>query len=152
MKTQRRRQGFSLIELLVVVFMLAVGLTSVSTLFVAGIVSSRKAERMSAAVNATRKEMERMRSSGFAGCTVNSAIFPPEKGYDIIAENVDGTGQVGFSVPGLPSGEGTIDVTYYDSGAGIYPNLKDIAVQVRWQGGTPMEGTFTLHTLVANHP
>jgi len=147
-----KARGFTLIELLVVVFILAVGLTSVSALFVAGTVSARKAQRISAAVNAAQQQLERLRSSGFSGCIADPEVFKSEAGYTILHQNADMTGQVGFSVPALPNGQGVINIAFYNSGAGIYPNLKDLTVTLTWTGGAGTGGTTRLQTLIANRP
>jgi len=148
----RRARGFTLIEMMVVVFILAVGLTSVSALFIAGVLSGRKAERINGATNSVQQQVERLRSAGFSGCTVDPEIFTSEDGYTIIQQNSDGTGRIGFSVPALPNGQGTIDIAYYDTGSGAYPNLKDITITVTWTGGKPTGGTTVFQTLVANRP
>ena len=149
---RRKTKGFSLVELLAAVFILGVGLTSVSTLFVAGLISSRKAQRISGAVNATQQQMERLRSAGFSGCAADPDIFKSEDGYSILEQHADLTGRIGFGVPDLPNGQGVIDIELYDSGAGVYPNLKDVTVTVTWSGGGPTSGTTVLQTLIANRP
>ncbi|UCC69660.1 MAG: prepilin-type N-terminal cleavage/methylation domain-containing protein [Armatimonadota bacterium] len=148
----KQTRGFGLIELLVVVFILAVGLTSVSALFVAGTISTRKAERINTALNAAQQQVERLRSAGFSGCVADPEIFTSLDGYTILQQNPDMTGQIGFAVPELAGGQGTIDVAFYDSGAGVYPNLKDITVTVIWTGGAGTSGTTLLQTLIANRP
>jgi len=151
MKTRRTR-GFTLIEMMVVVFILAVGLTSVSALFIAGLVSGRKAERINAATNAVQQQLERLRSAGFSGCSVDPDIFQSADGYSIVQQNDDGTGQIDFVVPELPNGQGTIDIAYYDTGSGAYPNLKDITITVEWTGGKPTGGRTVFQTLIGNRP
>ena len=147
-----RRSGFTLIELMAVVFILAVGLTSVSALFIAGLVSGRKAERLSAATNAVQQQIERLHSAGFSGCIVDPDIFGSGEGYSIVTQNDDGTGRIGFTVPQLPGGQGTIDIAFYNDGTGYYPNLKDITITVAWTGGKPTGGTTVFQTLIANRP
>jgi prepilin-type N-terminal cleavage/methylation domain-containing protein len=147
-----KARGFSLIELLVVVFILAVGLTSVSALFVAGTISTRKAQRISTATNAALQQLERIRSAGFSGCVADADVFTTEDGYTILEQNPDMTGQIGFAISDLPSGQGTIDIAFYTSGAGVYPNLKDVTVTVTWAGGAGTGGTTRLQTFVANRP
>lgn len=152
MPRTRRTNGFTLLELLAVVFILATGLTAVSALFIAGLVSARKAERMSAATNAMLQQVERLRSAGFAGCTVDPDIFSAADGYTITQQHDDGTGQITFPVAELPNGAGTIDIAYYDGSEGVHPNLKDVTVTVSWTGGRPTGGTTIFRTLVANRP
>ncbi|MBN1459138.1 MAG: prepilin-type N-terminal cleavage/methylation domain-containing protein [Armatimonadetes bacterium] len=152
MITRRQSGGFTLIEVMAVVFILAVGLTAVSGLFITGLVSSRKAERLNAATNAVQQQMERLRSAGFSGCSVDPDIFSSDEGYSIVQQNDDGTGQIGFAVPELPGGTGTIDIAFFDPGSGSYPNLKDITITVSWTGGKPTGGTTVFQTLVANRP
>jgi len=138
--------------MMVVVFILAVGLTSVSALFIAGLVSGRKAERINAATNAVQQQLERLRSAGFSGCSVDPDIWTSEDGYTILEQNADLTGRIGFAVPELPNGQGEIAIDFYDSGSGVYPNLKSASVAVTWLGGGPTGGTTVLRTLIANRP
>lgn len=150
--TGRRARGFTLIELLAAVFVLAIGLTSVSTLFVAGINSNHKAERLSLAVNAAQRELERLHSAGFSGCIVDAEVFGSDEGYTIITQNSDKTGQVGFSIPDEPLMTGVIDIAYYTGSTGIYPNLKNVTVTVTSTGGGLTAGTTVMNTLIANRP
>jgi prepilin-type N-terminal cleavage/methylation domain-containing protein len=152
MGMRKRREGFTLIELLAVVFILAVGLISVSALFVAGIISSRKAERLGAATNAVQQQLERLRSTGFSGCVVDTEIFKSEDGYTILQQNSDGTGRIGFMIPDLPEGQGEIEFAFYDTGAGVLPNLKEVTITATWAGGATTGGTTTVQTLIANRP
>lgn len=146
-----RNRGFSLIELLAVVLILGIGLTSVSMLFVAGIISSTKSRRISIASHAAQKEVERLRSAGFSGCIVDPDVFAPP-GYTIIEQQPDKTGQIGFTVPELPSGQGIIDIRTYQSASGYYPNLKNVTVTVTWEGGAATAGRTAFRTLIANRP
>lgn len=152
MITRRQSGGFTLIEVMAVVFILAVGLTAVSGLFITGLVSTRKAERLNAATNAVQQQMERLRSAGFSACSVDHEIFTATDGYSILLQNLDGTGRLGFAVPDLPGATGTIDIAFYDPGSGCYPNLKDITVTVSWTGGKPTGGTTVMQTFLANRP
>jgi len=144
--------GFSLIELMAVILLLGIGLTSVSMLFVAGIISSSKSRRISIASDAAQKQMERIRSAGFSGCIVDDEVFTPAAGYTIIEQQADKTGRVGFTVDELPGTQGIIDIRTYDGGSGYYPNLKDVTVTVTWTGGRMTHGSTALRTLVANQP
>jgi prepilin-type N-terminal cleavage/methylation domain-containing protein len=151
-RRERRRAGFSLIELIVVIFILAVGLTSVASLFIAGVVSSRQAERISAATYEAQHQMEKARALGFGNCRVDPDIFPTTDGYEIAVMNADQTGSLDFSVPQLPDGHGTLSIEYYDPGTGPYANLKVITVTVIWSGADPTSGETVLTSYLANRP
>jgi len=148
----RTPSGFTLIELLVTIVLLAIGLVALSSLFVAGIISDMKAERIQVASNRVRQELERLRSAGYSGALIHTDIFKPLDGYSITQQSADLTGTVSFSEPALPDGAGTVDIHYYDSGAGIYPNLKTISVAMSWGGGRRTQGTVRATTLLANRP
>ncbi|GEM_PF-1033223 len=151
-RPQRRSSGLSLIETLTAVFVLGVGLTSVSALFIAGVISNTKAERTSLALNAAHQQMERLRSTGFSGAVADPEIWKASDGYTILQQNPDMTGQIGFGVPELPGAEGVIDIAYYVSASGYYPNLKQTTVTVTWAGGGVTGGQAVLQTLLANRP
>ena len=147
-----RRSGFTLIELLVTTVLLALGLIALSTLFVAGIVSSMKAERIEMATNRMRQELERMRSAGYSGALIDPAVFKSTDGYTLTETHTDLTGVASFTEPSLPSGTGTVEIRYYNPGTGIYANLKRISVQVSWGGGRRTQGSVYATTLIANRP
>jgi hypothetical protein len=135
-----------------VVFILAVGLISVSALFIAGLLSSRKAQRISGALNAAQLQMERLQSAGFSGCSVDPDIFTTDEGYTILEQHADMTGAIGFPADSLPNGQGVLDIAFYSSGSGTYPNLKDVTVTVTWSGGGIAGGSTVMHALIANRP
>ena len=147
-----KRGGFSLIELLATMVIISLAMVSVSTLFIGGTISVAKAKRITAATNRAQQEMERLRSAGFAGCLIDPDVFPSASGYTIVQQYSDLTGRVGFTPSDLPGATGYIDISYYDSGAGIYPNLKTVAITITWTGGKPTRGQVQLQTFIANHP
>ena len=152
MTVRRRTRGFSLIELMVVVVILGIGLTSVSMLFATGIISNTKAERINIATHAAQKQVERLRSAGFNGCVADPEVFAAEDGYTILEQQPNLTGVIGFAVPELPSAQGTIEIRLYQAATGYYPNLKTCTATVTYPGGGPTGGTVTLQTLIANRP
>jgi len=147
-----RRSGFTLIELLVTIVILAIGLVALSTLFVAGIISDIKAERISEASNRVRQELERLRSAGYSGALIDADVFKPADGYAIIESHPDLTGRASFTEPALPASSGVVEIRYYDSGAGIYPNLKRVSATLSWGGGRRTQGAVYASTLLANRP
>jgi prepilin-type N-terminal cleavage/methylation domain-containing protein len=147
-----RRSGFTLIELLVTTVLLAIGLIALSTLFVAGIISDTKAERIQIATNRARQELERMRSAGYSGALVDATVFKPTDGYTITESNPNLTGVASFTESLLPASVGSVEIRYYDSGAGLYPNLKRVSVVLSWGGGRRTQGTVYASTLLANRP
>jgi prepilin-type N-terminal cleavage/methylation domain-containing protein len=146
------RSGFTLIELLVTTVLLALGLVALSSLFVAGIVSDMKAERIQIATNRMRQELERMRSAGYSGALIDATVFKPGDGYAITESHTDLTGVASFTEPSLPSGTGTVEIRFYNPGTGIYPNLKRVSVQLSWGGGRRTQGSVYACTLLANRP
>lgn len=146
------RRGFSLIELLAVILILALGLSAIAVLFTGAIVSNIKARRLNLAAEHAQQEMEKLRSGGFAAAVVDAEVFPSSKGYVILEQNPDRTGRVGFPVSDLPAGQGIIDIRYYVSPQGLYPNLKVVTVLAAWRGGSPTGGRVRLQTMLANHP
>jgi prepilin-type N-terminal cleavage/methylation domain-containing protein len=148
---KRSASGFSLIELIVVITLLGIGLVAVSGMFVSGVISDTKAERIARATNAAQRELERLRSAGFSGCIVHTDVFPTTS-YTIVEQYSDLTGRVRFPVSGLPSGTGTVQIGYYTSAIGTWPNLKQIAVTVSWSGARRTQGSVRMVTLIGNRP
>ena len=144
--------GFTLIELLVTIVILAVGLVALSSLFVVGIISDMKAERIQTGTDRVRQEIERLRSGGYSGALIHTDVFKPQDGYTITEAHPDLSGQVSFTESRLPASAGTVDIRYYDSGAGIYPNLKRVSVTLSWGGGRRTQGTVRASALLANRP
>jgi prepilin-type N-terminal cleavage/methylation domain-containing protein len=147
-----RQRGFSLIELLTVIAILAVGLSAIAVLFTGAIVSNIKSRRLNTASERAQQEMEKLRSADFASAVVDAEVFPSSKGYSILEQNANGTGRVGFAVSELPAGQGTIDIRHYVGPAGSYPNLKVVTVDINWSGGSTTPGTVCLQSMLANHP
>jgi len=149
----RRRDGFTLIELMVVMALLSIGLLAVSALFVCGIVSNTKARCIQIAADRVQRETERLRSVGFDSITVNNAsLFPPTAGYTMESQDEHGMGTLSFTEPSLPGSQGTIAIDYYDGGSGYLLTCKQIIVTLSWSGARRARGTVTTVLLIANRP
>jgi len=152
MRIPRRSGGFSLIELMVVIVLLGIGLVGVSAMFVSGVISDTKAERIARATNAAQRELERLRSAGFSGSIVDASVFPSSSGYTIVHQNADQTGTVSFPISGLPNGTGTITIAYYTGSNGVWPNLKQVSVTATWAGARRTQGSVAMITYIGNRP
>jgi prepilin-type N-terminal cleavage/methylation domain-containing protein len=148
----RRSAGLSLIELMIVIVLLGIGLVGVSTMFVSGVISDTKAERIARATNAAQRELERLRSAGYSGCQIDATVFPSADGYTIVLQNPNLTGTVQFPIAGLPGGTGTIQIAYYSDATGTWPNLKQVTVTATWGGARRTQGSVEMSTLIGNRP
>ena len=90
--------------------------------------------------------------SSDSGCVADPDVFRAIDGYIVNVQHSDGTGELGFTVPELPGGQGTIDIAFYNDDTGDYPNLKQLTITVSWTGGKPTGGTTVFETLIANRP
>jgi len=147
-----RYRGFSLIELLIVIAILAIGLSAIAILFTGGVVSNIKARRLNTASERAQQEMEKLRSGGFSSAIVDPEVFPASRGYTIVEQNPDRTGRIAFAVPELPGSQGNIEIRHYVGPEGLYPNLKGVTISVSWQGGSTTPGNVAFQSMLANHP
>ncbi len=123
--------GFSLIELIVTIVILAIGIVGVLTMFLCAYQSQLNAHYTMLATAAAVEKLEEMRSAGYNG--INSVTFASP-----------------FALPDLPGGVGTIAYTPFPEATS--DNLYRITVQVQWQGGRNIQGNTSVSSLVALHP
>ena len=126
---KRRSAGFTLIEIMLAVFVLALtGLVFAATVPTSQI-SRIKAAHTTYAINLAKQTIEEKRSAGYASL-------------------VPGTDEV--TVPAdLPGGSQRtrISQTPYLYG----PNVKKVEVTITWSGYRQVGGTITLNTLISDH-
>ncbi|MFO7732446.1 MAG: prepilin-type N-terminal cleavage/methylation domain-containing protein [Candidatus Aminicenantes bacterium] len=87
MKTKKKR-GFSLIEVLVGLFLVAVAVLGLAQLFLLAVANNHKADRVSTATNLAQQQIERLRSLTSEELVVVSALTLAE-GDEVIDINLD---------------------------------------------------------------
>jgi prepilin-type N-terminal cleavage/methylation domain-containing protein len=121
----RRKSGFTLVEIMLVVFVLALTAMMFAATFPTSQISRIKAAHMSYAVSLARQKIEETRSAGYSGVLVTEPVETP------LAE--------------LPGGTQRVVVTQYAS------NVKAIEVTITWSGYRKVGGSTTLVTLISDH-
>lgn len=117
--------GFTLVEVMLVVFVLALTALIFATAFPTSQISRMKAAHMSFATSLAQQTLEEKRSAGYSGLLV-------------------GTNEVSIP-PDLPNGQMTTTITQYA------PNIKKVVVTVTWSGYRKVGGRVSLATLVSDH-
>ena len=122
---RNRRSGFTLLEVLLAVFVLALTALILAAAFPTAQISRIKAAHVSYAVNLSRQTMEEKRSAGYS---------------NLLA------GTTEITVPAeLPGGQMTTIISQYS------PHIKQIEVTITWSGYRRVGGSTTLATLVSDH-
>jgi Tfp pilus assembly protein PilE len=145
--------GVTIIEVLIAAIVLGVGLVGVGSMVTYGVVSHRKAVGYTVAAARATEELERVREAGYMGAVVGTELFPANA-YTILSST-----QAQFSVSELSGGLGCVTIsddpeaqaTNPETGS-PYGNLKQIQVQVFWQGPGHFSGAYSASTLLANRP
>lgn len=130
-RNARQRDGFSLIELLVTIVVLAIGLFGVTTMFLYGMSSRQYSQYSVIGTDAADQKLEQMRSAGYNA--ISSANFPSP-----------------FPVEGLPEGEGVVTWEPYPDAASN--NQYKVTVEVSWRGGRRVSGRVVHETVISNRP
>lgn len=120
--------GFTLIECLVSIVILALGLTGVAGCLTAAMLANQKASRIQIATATVQDTIEDMRSAGFGSITYDA--YPAES-----------------DIQSLPNGHRSIEIV--DSYDGD-DRLKHIDVTVTWRSSGSAVGSVHLETIVSN--
>ena len=122
---RNRRSGFTLLEVLLAVFVLALTAIMLAAAFPTAQISRIKAAHVSYAVNLSRQTMEEKRSAGYSS---------------LLADTTE------ITVPAeLPGGQMTTTISQYS------PHIKQIEVTITWSGYRRVGGSTTLATLISDH-
>ncbi|MDH7482043.1 MAG: prepilin-type N-terminal cleavage/methylation domain-containing protein [Armatimonadota bacterium] len=120
-----KQDGFTLVEVLLVIFVLALTALILAAVFPSSQVSRIKAAHLSYAVSLAHQKVEELRSAGYSGVLVSPTVETP--------------------LPELPNGVQRITVSQYA------PNIKKIEVSITWGGYRQVQGSTNLVTLISDH-
>ena len=124
-KRIRRTAGFTLIEVMIAVFILALTALVFAATVPTSQISRIKAAHTTYAINLAKQTIAEKQSAGYAGLLA---------------------GTVEVSVPAdLPGGSQTTTITQYST------NVKKVQVDVTWSGYRQVGGDITLSTLISDH-
>lgn len=145
----RRRRGFSLVEVVFAIFMVATGASVIIATLPIATISRARADMQNKAVGFAQKELEAIRGLGYANAgasqlytygLIDSTTAVGTNTYS--ATSVDSTSYDNISRL-LPSGKATVTVVQSDI------DLRQVTVTVTWNDrGTTR--TFSVGTLIAN--
>ena len=125
LKNSKHRSGFTLVEVMLAIFVLALSALMFAATFPTSQISRIKAVHMSYATSLAQQKMEELRSAGYSGMLLGATVEIPSE---------------------LPSGSSlTTTVTQYAT------NIKKIEVTIIWQGYRKVGGDTTLVTLISDH-
>jgi prepilin-type N-terminal cleavage/methylation domain-containing protein len=137
-----RRRGLTLIELLVTISIVAIGLLSLSTLFIAALQTNAQAYHITAASQAAQLIMERARTMDYDDVSTSHACFTSgnaaavnDADFEAVASN-------------LPSWQRNVSIAPYPDGSST--NLKQVTVEIVWGGSNVARGRLQMTTLVAH--
>jgi len=124
-ETGKRASGFTLIEVMLVIFVLSLTVLMFAATFPTSQISRIKAAHMSYAVSVAQQTIEEKRSAGYAGLLADTSEV---------------------SIPAdLPGGQQTTTITQFA------PNIKKIEVTITWSGYRQVGGSTTIVTLISDH-
>lgn len=123
-KYWKNNRGFTLIEVLMGVFVLALSALMLSALFPIAQTARIKGVYTTYAVSLAEQRVEELRSAGYASVQVSNTNVP---------------------VSDLPNGEETITITQYAAG------IKKIEISIVWEGFRKVGGSVTLATFISDH-
>ncbi|MHB1000978.1 MAG: type II secretion system protein [Armatimonadota bacterium] len=122
---QHNKNGFTLIEVMLTIFLLALSAMMVAAIYPTAQISRQKAVHMTFAMNLAKLEIEQKISAGYANVTPSSPITSAELN--------------------LPNSTKTITISQYA------PNIRKVEVSITWDGYRMIGGSVTLATFISDH-
>ncbi len=119
-----RRSGFTLIEVMLAVFVLSLTALIFAAAFPISQISRIKSAHMSYAANLARQTMEEKRAAGYNGLLIGTTTSVPAE---------------------LPDSQQTTTITQYST------HIKKVVITITWEGYRKVGGSTTLVTLVSDH-
>lgn len=119
------QSGFTLVEVLIGIFLLAIGAAIVAGVYPVAQISRVKAVYSTFATSLAEQKMEELKSAGYASIQAGSPITT--------------------AVVELPNGQQTVAITQYS------PSIKKVSITITWNGYRTVGGSITLATLISNH-
>lgn len=152
MTKRKKISGFTLVDAMFGIFLLAIAAAIVSATTPIASVSRVKSDQLNRAAGAAEKEIEAIRNAGYANCSASQLATlnildnanPVTGTTDTFTfTNVD-AGVSDSLATILPSGTGTVRIEQADL------DLRRVTVTVTWKERGVTTRTYTLGTLLAN--
>lgn len=124
-RKKRRSAGFTLVEVMIAVFILAITALIFAATVSTAQISRIKAAHTTYAVNLAKQTIEEKQSAGYA------SLLPGTPEVTIPAD--------------LPGGVQTTQISQYAA------NLKEVQVTITWSGYRQVGGSITMDALISDH-
>jgi len=142
-RTQRKDEGFSLVEVMVAIVILTVGLLSLAQMMVVATHSNQLSGRMTSCSALAKEQLERLKAAPFytnpAALTPNPILAPGPGGVDPLGATVGGYSQL-YDPEGIPTaGAGMFEVRWSITDVATALPLAMKSIQVRCLAATGVD-------------
>jgi prepilin-type N-terminal cleavage/methylation domain-containing protein len=142
-RTQRKDEGFSLVEVMVAIVILTVGLLSLAQMMIVATHSNQLSGRMTSCSALAKEQLERLKAAPFytnpAALTPNPILAPGPGGVDPLGATVGGYSQL-YDPEGIPTaGAGMFEVRWSITDVATALPLAMKSIQVRCLAATGVD-------------